>query len=311
MSGFGSHGINTRAAHSAATARMSDLSRQLDTVQAQISRAKRIDTPADDPVGFARAAMLHREQAGIAATQRSIDAANRRLTATATALESIAELVQRGRELALAGSNGTLSSADRTTIATELAELEAQFRTLADSRGSDGERLFGGALANGPAYATDASGVTMWQGGGRAPAVTIGNSSVASGIEGPDAFGTTDLVAGTRDLFASFTALRAALIEPDAALRTAGIDTGITDFDSHITRLADASGSVGARLGRLDAESDLLAKAKFMAQSGLSKLEDLDMPEAIARLQRLITVMEAAQASFVRISSLSLWDQLR
>jgi hypothetical protein len=35
------------------------------------------------------------------------------------------------------------------------------------------------------------------------------------------------------------------------------------------------------------------------------------MPEAIARMQRLLTVLEAAQASFVRISSLSLWDQLR
>lgn len=303
--------VNTSAAHQAATARLGDLSRQLDSVQAQISRAKRIDTPADDPVAFARAAVLHREQAATAATQRGIDAANRRLTATDTALDSVTELVQRGRELALAGNNATLTADDRQTIANELTELEAQLRTLADARDSDGERLFGGAVSNRPAYGIDANGVTIWQGGGRAPAVTIGSSSVASGSEGPDVFGVTDPVAGTRDLFAAFSALRAALAEPDPGLRTAGMATGIADFDAHVTRLADARGTLGARLGRLDSETDRLAKAKLATEGDLSKLESLDMPEAIARLQRLITVMEAAQASFVKITSLSLWDQLR
>ena len=204
-----------------------------------------------------------------------------------------------------------LSSADRATVAGELTQLEAQLRTLADNRDSNGERLFGGAIGNRAAYGIDANGVTVWQGGGRAPAVTIGGSSVATGSEGPDVFGVTDAVAQTRDLFAAFTALRAALAQPDAELRTAGIETGIGDFDTHITRLADARGSLGARLGRLDSESERLAKAKLATESDLSKLESLDMPEAIARLQRLITVMEAAQASFVRITNLSLWDQLR
>ena len=303
--------VNTRAAHQAATARMGDISRQLDSVQAQISRAKRIDSPADDPVAFARAAVLHREQAAVAATQRGIDAANRRLTATDTALASVGELVQRGRELALAGNTATLSASDRLTIATEVHELEEQLRTLADSRDSDGQRLFGGAISDRPAYGVDADGVTRWQGGGRAPALTIGNGSVASGSEGPDVFGVTDAIAGTRDLFAAFTALRAALTEPDADLRSAAMAVGIGDFDTHVTRLANARGTLGSRLDRLDSESDRIAKAKLATEGDLSKLESLDMPEAIARLQRLITVMEAAQASFVKITSLSLWDHLR
>ncbi|MBC7505224.1 MAG: hypothetical protein H7267_05815 [Sandarakinorhabdus sp.] len=303
--------INTRAAHTAATARLSDLSRQLDDTQAQISRARRIDTPADDPVAYARAATLHREQASSAATQRGIDAANRRLTSTDTALESITDLVQRGRELALQGNNAALSVDDRQTLANELTELEAQLRTLADSRDSDGDRLFAGARGDRPAYGVDAAGITVWQGGGRAPALTLGSSSVASGLEGPDGFGVTDTTTGTRDVFAAFSALRAALLEPDPDLRAAGMQTGIADFDGHITRLADARGSLGARLGRLEAESDRIAKQNLATESDLAKLESLDMPEAIARLQRLITVIEAAQASFVKVSSLSLWDQLR
>ena len=246
-----------------------------------------------------------------AATQRSIDAANRRLTTTDTALESVNALVQRGRELALAGNNATLSVNDRQTIANELGELAAQFRSLADSRDTNGERLFGGAVSNRPAYGIDANGVTVWYGGGDAPAVVTGSGSVASGSTGPDVFGVTDAITGTRDLFAAFSALQAALVAPDAEVRAAGIANGINDFDTYVTRLADARGSLGARLARLESETERIAKAKLATDTDLSKLEDLDMPEAIARLQRLITVMQAAQLSFVKISSLSLWDQLR
>lgn len=303
--------INTRAGHLAAVGRLGELSRQLDSVQGQIARARRIDVPADDPVGFARAAVLRREQAAAAATQRGIDAGNRRLSATDTALESLGNLVQRARELALQGANGTQSASDRATIALEIRELTAQARTLAETTDSDGQRLFGGAIANGPAYASGPGGSLAWQGGGSAPAVGIGSSSVASGSDGPAVFGITDPVADKRDLFATLTALDTALATPDAALRQTGIDTAIGDMDAHINRIANARGTVGARLSRLESESERLAKAKLATESDLSRLESLDMPEAIARMQRLLTVLEAAQASFVRISSLSLWDQLR
>jgi len=303
--------INTRAGHLAAVGRLGELSRQLDNVQGQIARARRIDVPADDPVGFARAAVLRREKAAATATQRGIDAGNRRLSATDTALESLGNLVQRARELALQGANGTQSASDRATLALEIRELTAQARALAETTDSDGQRLFGGAIASGPTYAPGTEGRLVWQGGGSAPAVGIGSRSIASGSDGPSVFGITDAAADTRDLFATLTALNAALATPDAALRQTGIDTSIGDLDGHITRIANARGTVGARLSRLESESERLAKTSLATESDLSKLESLDMPEAIARMQRLLTVLEAAQASFVRISSLSLWDQMR
>lgn len=303
--------VNTRAAHGAAVARLGELSRQLDDVQGQISRGRRIDTPADDPVAFARAAMMRREQAAHVVTQRSIDAATRRLTATDTTLQSVSALVQRSYELALQGNNGTQSASDRTTISNELAGLAAQLQTLADTRDSDGQRLFGGARGDQRAYGVDANGIAVWQGAGRGPSVAIGSSRVASGSEGPEVFGVTDPVAGTRDLFAAFTHLQAALAEPDAALRAAAMADGISGIEGHITGIADARGILGSRLARLDSETERLAKTRLATEADLSKLESLDMPAAISRLQRLLTILEAAQASFSRVSNLSLWDQLR
>ncbi len=303
--------VNTRAHHLAATRQMSDLSARVDQLQAQISTSKRVNQPGDDPVAFTRAAVLHRADTASEATKRGIDAADRRLTATDTALESISNLVARARELALQGSNGTLAPEDRGILTTEVAEIGKQLAGLADSRGSDGERLFGGAAANAPAYAIDANGIMTWQGGGTAPLLSVGGASVATGIEGPDAFGRTDAATGREDLFATFTSLAKALTEPDAALRQPALDAALDQLDGHVTRLADARATAGARLARLDSESQRIDKVSLASKSDLSKLEDLDMSDAIARMQRLITVLQATQGSFVKTSNLSLWDLLR
>jgi hypothetical protein len=54
--------INTRAAHGGRVSRLAALSARVDSLQAQISTSKRVNTPADDPIAFARAATLRRAQ---------------------------------------------------------------------------------------------------------------------------------------------------------------------------------------------------------------------------------------------------------
>ena len=303
--------INTRAAHTAAVARMSSLSAAIDTLNGQIATGKRILAPSDDAVASTRAATLRRAAVAADATQRGIDAAARRLTATDTALDGITNIVQRARDLALQGSNGTLAAADRTILASEVGELLEQFTGLAESRGSDGERLFGGAAADRPAYAADANGIVRWQGAGRAPVLEVGGAVVMSGIEGPDAFGTTDAAAGTKDLFAALTALQVALTEPDKLVREAAMADTLVQMDAQVDRLATTRAVAGARLARLDTETDRIARSGLATKTDLVRLESLDMPAAIAELQHLVTVLKATQGSFVITTNLSLWDQLR
>jgi flagellar hook-associated protein 3 FlgL len=303
--------VNTRAAHAAAVARMSSLSSTIDALQGQIAIGKRISAPADDPVAFSRAAVLRRADTASVATQRGIDAASSRLNTTDIALESITNIVQRARELALQGSNGTLSAADRAILGTEIAELGDQFSGLAESRSSDGERLFGGAAADRPAYAVDSNGVMAWQGAGPAPAIEVGGAQVVGGIIGPQAFGANDAATGAQDLFATLASLQASLQQPDKTLREAGMATALDQLDTHITRLATARATVGARLARLETEGERIAKGSLATQTDLSRLESLDMAQAIAHLQRLVTVLQATQGSFIATSKLSLWDQLR
>ena len=303
--------INTRSAHAASVQRMTDLSAQVDALQGQISSTRRVSLPADDPVAFTRAAVLRRADIAAVATQRGIDAASRRLTATDIALESITNLVQRARELALLGSNGTMAPEDRAILATEVTEIQKQFVGLSDSRGIDGERLFGGAAADRPAYALDANGIMTWQGAGTAPSLSVGGEQLATGIEGPDAFGRNDAATGAKDLFATFAGLAKALVDPSAATRLPALEAALNQVGDHVTRLADNRATAGARLARLDTEGQRIDKTTLASKGDLSKLVDLDMAEAIAGMQRLITVLQATQGAFVKVSNISLWDLLR
>jgi flagellar hook-associated protein 3 FlgL len=70
-------------------------------------------------------------------------------------------------------------------------------------------------------------------------------------------------------------------------------------------------GSVGARSARLDLVSDQLTDTAANREIDRSALEDTDVTEAITELQKTMTILSATQASFTKLSQLSLFDYLR
>jgi flagellar hook-associated protein 3 FlgL len=319
--------LSTRAGHEAATRRLSRLSEQLAEVQQQIATGRKVLKPGDAPVAFARAASLSRADAMADAQRRAMDAAAARLSASEVALAGIAEITLRARELALAAANDTLTTADRTAMAAEVRELAAAARALAETRGPDGEALFAGA-GTPPAYAEDADGLAAWAGLGQVPQVAIAGRLLAAGISGPEAFGVTEPLPApdplapppdpavpppprVRNLFDSLVHLADTLAEPRPAFFRAGIDEAIAAITGHGDRLAQGQALLGSRAARIEAEAERLDDVQLALKSDISKLVDTDLAEAVARLDRLGVVLEAAQASFARVARLSLWDQIR
>lgn len=316
LSGVSPSAINTSATHASSVDRMNALSAKIAAVQEEVATGRRVNRPSDDPVAAARAATLRRTLTASAATMRSIDSAGRRLRAGEITLAAMSDLALRARELALAGSNATLNQDNRAVIAAELREITASLTGLAETRDADGVPLFAGNIGIGPTYAPDASGVLQWQGQGQPPAIAAGGSLIATGLTGPQAFGATtpaslDRPEGTSDIFATMAALATALEEPDPARRQTAIESRLTELQTHGNRLIDAQALIGTRAGRLDAEATRLTTQDLSTEIDLSRLEDTDMASSIARLQRLLNVLDAAQASFARTANQSLFDLLR
>ncbi|WP_353216090.1 flagellin [Sandarakinorhabdus sp.] len=316
--------VSSRSGHDAAVRRLTDLSRQLADVQQQISTGRKVVKAGDDPIAFARAAALKRADVAASGQRRAMDAAQSRLSASEVALTGIADITARAKELALAGRNATLNAGDRAVLASEVQELLSAALGLAETRGADGEALFAGA-GTPPAYGTDGAGLAAWAGLGAPPLVAVTGRVLEAGITGPEAFGETAALdpllpppdpllpppPRTRNLFDSLAHLAASLTDPREAFRDAGMDEAIGAIDGHIDRLAGAQAVLGTRGARLDAEAERLDKTQLQFKTEISKLEDTDLAAAIAQLDRLGVILDAAQASFARVSRLSLWDDIR
>ena len=297
--------VDTRARHDAATARMGDLSAQLDRLQASISTGKRITTTDDDPVGAARLLRIERTLAATATQRSGIDRAASRLGSADAALDGVSTLLLRAKEIALQGATATLNANDRATLAAEVGQLSEQLLGYANARDGEGGSVFAGARTGQPAYAADSTGAVAWQGVGSAPVLALDRATISTGIDGPAVFD------GEKSNFAMLDKLAASLREADGPARSMGMTTALGDLDIAISRTADTRATLGTRMARLDTEAAEIDAATVRLESEGTATGSLDMPAAIARMQRLSVVLQAAQLSFTRVSGLSLWDMLR
>ncbi len=84
----------------------------------------------------------------------------------------------------------------------------------------------------------------------------------------------------------------------------------LNNLDYTQTSVLEVRSELGARFNTLDNTRDLHLDAELAHREVLSELRDLDYAEASARLSAQTLILEAAQASFVRISQLSLFARL-
>lgn len=108
----------------------------------------------------------------------------------------------------------------------------------------------------------------------------------------------------------------------NAGLNTLGdnpIDSETLDIliEDTLVNLTNAQASVseirsnlGARLNVVENTRNLAADVKIVNQEVLSKLADVDYAEAVSRLAQQTFMLEAAQQSYVKISQLSLFNQI-
>lgn len=303
--------ISTSQMFSTPTRQMATLTAQADSLQAQIATGRRVTGAADDPVAFQRLDSLRRAAADDSAYSGNVQLAQGLLAETDTTLSTIENRLQRARELSLQARNGSLTPADRAAIAAEVEGLTADLLALANTRDSRGQPMFGGADGGLP-FATQANGTIAYTGTGTPSAIPIGEgAAIATAATGDQVFGGIDDGAGgTTDMFAILATLAAAL-QPDATDPEGGIDDAMTGLDKALEQVTTTRTSVGARAIRLDLEAERLNEASLSRESRRSELEDADLSTSIAELQRTLTVLQATQASFTRLTSLSLFDQLR
>jgi flagellar hook-associated protein 3 FlgL len=153
--------------------------------------------------------------------------------------------------------------------------------------------------------------------GNFAPGDTISFSGIQLTVEGTPAANDTLTVspASTEDVFSTLDQLRSALRSTSTsptqkAVLNTSLGATLTQLDNAMNHLSDVRSEVGARLNAIEQTTTNREDLKVTLESTLSDLRDLDYAEAVSRLTLQQTGLQAAQASYARLSQLSLFDYL-
>lgn len=275
-------------------------SRLLDRSQHEVSTGKRITTPADDAIGISAALRLRNDTAAGATYQKNIDDSLTWLGATDLGLSNGLDVIHRARELAVQGANGALSTQSRSVIADEIDQLAKQMVEVGNAS-LGGRYLFAGTqtlaqpFTGVGAYVGNAGQITREIELGATVSVnTTGNRLLGPG--GP-----------TPDIFATLTALAADL----RANNVNGVQASLASFDAHITNINALRGEVGGKINKLEMSLSRQQAFEIVAADQLSKIEDVDMAEAITALKTRENVYRASLGVGARVLPPSLLDFLR
>ncbi len=120
---------------------------------------------------------------------------------------------------------------------------------------------------------------------------------------------------GARDAVASLQPLSSTLTPrgPEQVLRPAalGFDAILGDVESLVANVAAQRAEAGSLATLAERQAEVLAQRRTRLDMAVANLQELDIAATVTRLQTLLMTQEAAQQSFVRIQSTSLFDYLR
>jgi len=300
--------ISTQLLFESGAARIGDLQSSLLRTQQQIASGRRILTPSDDPVGATRA--LEITQAQSINTQYGVNRQNAKSTLSEVegVLSSVTELLQDVRTTTIAAGNGILSDTERGFMATELNARLDQLLGLANSRDAMGNYLFSGFQTDTPAFVKSATGATYQGDAGQRMAQVDATRQMAVTTPGSTVFqgGGQDMFQTLNDLI---TLLQTPVVTPaDKANLAAGLATAKSDIDLALDNVLTVRAAGGSRLQELDSLDYAGEDRNLQYSQVLSELQDLDYTKAVTQLSQQQITLEAAQQSFVKTSSLSLFN---
>lgn len=300
---------STSAFYERSSLGITDLRRRAEDLQSQIGSQQKLARSSDNPVVASRLRALARSDSLAQIDTTNANRASADLNLTDQALSSFTGYLQRVQEIAVASGNGTLTANQRSAYGTELEGIHASMVALANSRDSAGHSLFGGEMAGQP-YSLDGTGNAVYSGTASAGEIALGEGqTVSRGLTGPEflnftaAGSPTDLMAVVKGLG---DALQGGVTDPAAYARGS-----LTALTTGLDKITTAQTVVGSRLSWIDLTTEHRTNLGELRSAEETNIGATDIPGTMVQLTQTMTVLEASQASFTKLASLSLFNMLR
>lgn len=289
--------ITTNMMVNQATRDMNENLRRLRELQGQISSGKRIRKPGDDPFAAEQALGMRSVLRANESYQRSIGLASSWLGATEQALNTVTDVMSRVSVLALAASNDTIGQGERDAIAAEVEELLAHVVQAGNTQ-HQARYIFGGFQTAAEPFTLEADLSISYHGDQGAILREISpGETMQINFPGDEAFAD---VCATLRAFVDIVRN-----DPDAI---EGCRTAIEGASNHVAML---TAIIGTRARNLTERQERLTDVDTSIREQLSKVEDIDLAEALMNLASQETSYQALLRVAARLPQPTLFEYLR
>jgi flagellar hook-associated protein 3 FlgL len=265
----------------------------------EVSTGMRVQHPGDDPA--VAAAMVRGRQVvdRMDAINQNAGRAGDEVNAADDALQSLATVLARARELAVQMGNDTYSATDRAGAATEVDALVRQAVTLMN-RDVNGRYIFGGDQDRTPPF--DITGNYTGD-------TAVRQVEVAPGVL-EDASVRADIavkgVGGGVDLFATLQSLSAALTSNNGN----GIRGALTNIDSATTQVTTTLAKVGSMGDAFSTAQTLATTTRDATIKTVATQSEADIFAASSKLALANHALDATLTAAAQSFRFSLMDKL-
>ncbi|MDH5189960.1 MAG: flagellar hook-associated protein FlgL [Gammaproteobacteria bacterium] len=132
--------------------------------QMKLSTGKKMNTPADDPVGSAAVLNITQQLKIIAQYQENAETAKERQQLEETVLISVENVIRRAKVLAIQGANSPVGSGGRSDIALEIRQRLSELADLANTTDANGEYIFAGFQGHTKPFTANLDGTYTYNG---------------------------------------------------------------------------------------------------------------------------------------------------
>lgn len=290
------------------TSTLALLAKQNDVykTQSQIDTGRRIVTPSDDPLGATHALQTSQAVATSESFLSNMATAKNLLAGEDNVLTAVGQVLQDARLVTINGRDSSVSSQERSDFANYLSQLYDGLVGYANERDSQGNYVFSGFKGNTKPFDTSTNPAT-YQGDSGQRSIAIAESrNLPVSDSGQAVFGA----GGPNDPFAAISTLITNLRNPaltGSAYDTA-LDTAFTKLTNALTTVESVNAQVATRFKELTNAESFQSNLKLQNTNELARTENVDLQQAAVLLKMQQMTLEASQQSFVKSSSLTLFN---
>ena len=271
---------------------------KLQTAQNQVSSAKRVTKPSDDPTAASDIVRIFSEKTEGEQFDKNLTFARTKLDLAATVLDSVERMIERSRTL------GQLSFGNPTTASIYMTELDGlRDQTIAAANTTHAGRfIFGGSITTTAPYLKNPDTSVTYQGNSQDVALQVSRTStVQTQIPGSQIF------SGSVNIFQVMSDLSAAM----QAGNKDGIDAEVKKLEQFAEVVSIARSKIGSYVNMSSNISAELTSARLGRENDLTQEQAANMAQAITEMNLNQNALEATMAVGARISNLTLLDFLK